>query len=90
MKEITHLQNSVQGLIDDSSQSTVKITDAGDEGANGVSGAKLLDKLENLQDRWEALSQIMEAQSQRVSYYHSLLHENARSSELNVVINNLA
>jgi len=67
MKEITTLQNSVQTLIDESCQSTVKISEDEDKEGNEVTGTKFLDKLETLQDRWEALSQIMEAQSQRVS-----------------------
>lgn len=50
-KKLTSLQESIQDLDGNSSSSEY---------------ANILEKIENLQDRWEAVGQIMEVQSQRV------------------------
>jgi len=50
-KKLTSLQESIQNLDGNSSSSEY---------------ANILEKIENLQDRWEAVGQIMEVQSQRV------------------------
>lgn len=50
-KKLTSLQESIQDLDRNSSSSEY---------------ANILEKIENLQDRWEAVGQIMEVQSQRV------------------------
>jgi len=50
-KKLTPLQESIQDLDGNSSSSEY---------------ANILEKIENLQDRWEAVGQIMEVQSQRV------------------------
>lgn len=58
-KKLTSLQESIQDLDGNSSSSEY---------------ANILEKIENLQDRWEAVGQIMEVQSQRVIYI-KLLHK---------------
>ncbi|XP_018376985.1 PREDICTED: dystrophin, isoforms A/C/F/G/H-like isoform X2 [Trachymyrmex cornetzi] len=51
-KKLTSLQESIQDLDGNSSSSEY---------------ASILEKIENLQDRWEAVGQIMEVQSQRIT-----------------------
>ncbi|XP_011703310.1 PREDICTED: dystrophin-like isoform X10 [Wasmannia auropunctata] len=51
-KKLTSLQESIQNLEGNSSSSEY---------------ATILEKIENLQDRWEAVGQIMEVQSQRIT-----------------------
>ncbi|KAL0109188.1 hypothetical protein PUN28_014342 [Cardiocondyla obscurior] len=51
-KKLTSLQESIQDLDGNSSSSEY---------------ANILEKIENLQDRWEAVGQIMEVQSQRIT-----------------------
>jgi len=58
-KKLTSLQESIQDLDGNSSSSEY---------------ASILEKIENLQDRWEAVGQIMEVQSQRVIQYLRILH----------------
>lgn len=50
-KKLTSLQESIQDL---------------DGNSSSLEYANILEKIENLQDRWEAVGQIMEVQSQRV------------------------
>lgn len=40
-------------------------------GSDSPSGNSMLEKVENLQDRWDALIQIMEVQAQRVRLHSS-------------------
>lgn len=58
-KKLTSLQESIQDLDGNSSSSEY---------------ASILEKIENLQDRWEAVGQIMEVQSQRVIQDLRILH----------------
>jgi hypothetical protein len=54
-RNILVLQDSVQQL----------------SGSDSPSGSSMLEKVENLQDRWDALIQIMEVQAQRVRLHSS-------------------
>ncbi|XP_071563419.1 dystrophin, isoforms A/C/F/G/H isoform X2 [Temnothorax nylanderi] len=51
-KKLTSLQESIQDL---------------DGNSSSLEYANILEKIENLQDRWEAVGQIMEVQSQRIT-----------------------
>lgn len=64
LNEISDLQSAIQKLADES-ENSIEL-EAGGEQKGGINGTKFFQKIEGLQDRWEALSQIMEAQSQRV------------------------
>lgn len=73
MQEIGKLQNEVQKLVDESSGTQSKegkSDDAPRDDTNEqseIATTKFMEKLEGLQDKWDAISQILEAQSQRVS-----------------------
>lgn len=80
MQDIEKLQVEVQKVVDESKHSNskkdkdkdaegkeeVKREDAGEEQSE-IATTKFMEKIEHLQDRWDAISQILEAQSQRVS-----------------------
>jgi len=74
MEEISKLHHSVQKLVDESEANGCAFQQSSDADPNvtssslGDNGSKFLERIEGLQDKWEALSQIMEAQSQRVRF----------------------
>jgi hypothetical protein len=70
MKEIEKLQGIFQNVSEECNTigGIVSSPDAGSGIGTANTGGKLMGKMELLQDRWDALSQILEAQSQRVSF----------------------
>jgi len=69
MKEIENLQNIFQKISQDCNSEGGIVSPADSSSLSGSldCSSKLMGKIELLQDRWDALSQILEAQSQRVS-----------------------
>lgn len=70
MREIGELQTALQNISDEcqreSGESLKSIGDGSDLSPSGIGSEPIMEKIELLQDRWDALSQILEAQSQRV------------------------
>lgn len=74
MHDIAELQTTLQNISDECSREAGQkpkqnISSDSDVVIPEDSNNKLMEKIELLQDRWDALSQIVEAQSQRVLFY---------------------
>ncbi len=77
MEDIGKLQTEVQTMVDESSRTHNKADGNVEEATtreeppveqSEIATTKFMEKIEGLQDRWDAISQILEAQSQRVSF----------------------
>ncbi|CAL8109930.1 unnamed protein product [Orchesella dallaii] len=68
MQDIEKLQTEINKLVGESSSSNPELKQ-GEGEQSEIATSKFMEKIEHLQDRWDAISQILEAQSQRISKY---------------------